>query len=100
MRGHAQLLLAPTDISAAMERFRSLYRVSEPANDGMLRGVLELVPELAAGGAAANDLVQVLTGDEEKAADLRPLLVALRQEAAETVRAPAEFWKSQQTFVK
>ena len=56
----------------------------------MLRGLLELVPELVAAGAAATDLVEVLAGDEEKAAALSPLLVALRQEAGETVRAPAE----------
>ena len=90
MRAHAQLLLAQRDIPAAMERFQSLYRMSEPTDDVMLRGVLVLVPALIAAGVAATDLVEVLTGDEEKAAALGPLLVALRQEAGETVRAPAE----------
>ena len=90
IHAHAQLLLAQNDIPAAMERFRSLYGVSEPVNEAMLRGVLELVPALVAAGAGAPVLVEVLAGDEEKAAALSPLLVALRQEAGETVRAPAE----------
>ena len=90
MRAHTQLLLVQEDLPAAMERFRSLYSVSDPANEAMLRGVLELVPDLAAAGAAATDLVEIVTGDDAKAAALGPLLVALRQEAGETVRAPAE----------
>ena len=90
MCAHAQLLLARKDTPAAMERFRSLYCISGSASEAMLRGVLELVPRLVAAGAAATDLVEILAGDEEKAAALRPLLVALRQEAGETVRAPAE----------
>ena len=90
MRVHAQLLLAQKDLPAAMERFRSLYGVSDPANEAMLRGVLEVVPDLAAAGAAATDLVEILTVDNAKAAALGPLLVALRQEAGEMVRAPAE----------
>ena len=45
---------------------------------------------MVAAGASAHELVEILTSDEEKSGTLAPLIVALRQYAGETVRAPVE----------
>ena len=56
----------------------------------MLGEMLRLVPELIAAGAAEQNLVEILTGDDRKSYTLRPMIVALQQREGETVRAPAE----------
>ena len=76
--------------SDAMGEFRSVYAVFLPSDDTMVREMLGHVPNLIAAGARDSDLVEVLSGDKEKADALLPLVVALRQHAGETVRAPTE----------
>ena len=56
----------------------------------MLGEMLRLVPELIAAGAAEQNLVEILTGNDRKSYTLRPMIVALQQREGETVRAPAE----------
>ena len=81
-------LLAQQDLPAATEKFRSLHAAFVPGNDTMMREVLELIPELIAGGVSANNLLTILSSDADKAAALAPLVVALRQHTGEIVREP------------
>ena len=74
----------------AMEEFRTVYAMFLPNEDAVVREMLGHVPNLIAAGAYESDLVEALSGDKEKADVLLPLIVALRQHAGETVRAPAE----------
>ena len=48
------------------------------------------VLDLVANGVSESDLVEIFSHDKEKADALLPLIVALRQRAGETVRAPVE----------
>ncbi len=75
---------------AAVDPFRAAYAVFVPENEEMLGEMLGTVPRVIAAGFPERDLVAVLEEDPEKAAALAPLLVALRQRAGESVRAPAE----------
>ena len=75
---------------AAVDAFRAAYAVFVPANEEMLGEMLGTVPRIIAAGFPERDLVAVLEEDPEKAGALAPLLVALRQRAGESVRAPAE----------
>ena len=74
----------------AMREFRSVYAMFLPNEDAMVREMAGHVPSLIAAGANGSDLVEVLSDDKGKADALLPLVVALRQHAGETVRAPAE----------
>ena len=90
MRVHMQALLVHENVQAAVDVFQSFYEAFVPGNETMMRQILELVPDLIAAGAAGQDLVEILSSDDTKAATLTPLLVALRQYAGEPVREPAE----------
>lgn len=83
-------LLARQELPAAMDMFRSMLEAFMPGDEAMIREAVELVSELVAGGAAANDLLETLSSDRNKADTLAPLLIALRQHAGESVRAPRE----------
>ena len=56
----------------------------------MLRETRLRVPTLIAAGAAARDVVEILSADRKTADALAPLVVALCQLAGEPVRAPTE----------
>ena len=86
----ARMLMARNDLRAAIESFRLLYDVFDPIDETMMREVVILAIELASAGVAARDLVEILSSDSVCEAALTPLLVALRQEAGESVRAPDE----------
>ena len=75
---------------AAMDAFRSMYAALIPGNEAMMREMLARVLDLISAGASEHDLVEILSGDEDKASALAPLVVALRQHTGENVRAPAE----------
>ncbi|MDE0174442.1 MAG: tetratricopeptide repeat protein [Defluviicoccus sp.] len=85
-----QALLLQDRRHAAMEAFRSVYAAFVPGDDTMMRRMLAGVPELIATGASERELVEILTGDEEKSGTLLPLVVALRECIGEVVRAPIE----------
>ena len=76
--------------TAAMDLFRSVYAAFVPSEKNMVGEMLAQVPNLIAAGASERDLVPVLSSDSEKANELVPLVVALRQRAGEVVREPAE----------
>ena len=52
--------------------------------------MLARVPILIGAGAAARDLADILAADGKTADAVAPLIVALRQVAGQSVRAPAE----------
>ena len=83
-------LLVQEKRPAAMDAFRSMYAAFAPGNETMMREMMGRVINLIASGISERDLVEILAGDEEKAATLVPLIIALRQRTGEAVRAPAE----------
>ena len=74
----------------ALDTFRLAYAAFAPDDRAMLGAMLETVPALIAGGIPERGLLEILSEDDEKADALAPLVVALRQRAGESVRAPAE----------
>ena len=83
-------LIAQGDGTAATESLCSVYAALVPEDATMISHVVEGVAGLAAAGAPDRELVAVLSLEPDKAAALAPLIIALRQRAGETVRAPAE----------
>ena len=83
-------LLIQRKRSAAMETFRTMYAALVPDQQELVRLLLACVPELIAIGTSERDLLEILSSDGKKADTVIPLVVALRQRAGETVRAPAE----------
>ncbi len=66
------------------------YRRLPIASADLLRDFYNVTLHLYGAGLGANRLVEILESDTSKADMQRPLIVALRQEAGEKVRAPAE----------
>ena len=83
-------LLLKGNLQAAMDAFHSAYSAFVPGEEGMIHEMLWLVSDLVAAGVPTHDMLEILTSDEAKSGALAPLIVALRQRAGETVRAPAE----------
>ena len=83
-------LLLKGNLQAAMDAFHSAYSALVPGEEGMIHEMLWLVSDLVAAGVPTHDMLEILTSDEAKSSALAPLIVALRQRAGETVRAPAE----------
>ena len=91
VQGSRALALAANGASGpAMDAFRAAYALFLPNHEIAMGEMLRLVPELVAVGASEHDLVGVLTGDDRKSEALQPMIVALRQRAGESVRAPTE----------
>ena len=78
------------ETQAALELFRLAYTAFVPEHEYMMHEIIRIVPNLIASGASEYDLVRILSSDSEKSAHLEALIIALRQYAGETVRAPAE----------
>ena len=83
-------LLAQRKRFAAMESFRTMYAALDPDHEELVRLLLACIPELIAAGTSERELLDILSSDRKKADTVIPLVVALRQRAGETVRAPAE----------
>ena len=83
-------LLLKGNLQAAMDAFGSAYSALVPGEEGMIHEMLWLVSDLVAAGVPTHDMLEILSSDEAKSSALAPLIVALRQRAGETVRAPAE----------
>ena len=90
MRMKSVALLVQGDHSAAMEEFRSVYAGFVSGNEAGMGMLMEDVTTFIALGASERELIQIISSDEEKAATLAPLVVALRRRAGEDVRAPVE----------
>ncbi|MXX91541.1 MAG: hypothetical protein F4213_17670 [Boseongicola sp. SB0677_bin_26] len=74
----------------AMIEFDSVYAVFDPGVETMMQEMIGRVLDLVANGMSESDLVEALSREKEKSEALLPLVVALRQRAGETVRAPVE----------
>ena len=90
-RIRTQAFLMQENARAAIEAFRSAYEVLIPDDTIMMSEMLHLVPDVIAFGAAAADLVGILSSDTIKAETLFPLIVALCEyDTGEAERAPEE----------
>ena len=76
--------------SDAMDTFRLVYAAFVPGDETMMRRMVAGVIDLSTAGAPERALLEVVSGDARKVAGLSPLVVALRQRAGESVRAPPE----------
>ncbi len=85
-----RILLVQQDIRAAVEMFAELYNAFIPDNEVVIRTTVEFAIELVAKGVSVQKLLEILLDDEQKAAGLVPLVVALRQYSGEIVKAPDE----------
>ncbi len=74
----------------AMNVLESVYAAFDPSAEAMMLEMIARVLDLVANGASESGLVEIFSGDSQKADALLPLIVALRQRAGETVRAPVE----------
>ena len=90
MRMKSLALLVQGNHSAAMEEFRSVYAGFVSGNEVGMGMMVEDVTNFIALGASEHELIEIVSSDEEKAATLAPLVVALRRQGGEDVRAPAE----------
>ena len=83
-------LLIQEDRLAVMDSFRTMYAALVPDQQELVRLLLECVPDLIAIGTSERELLEILSSDRKKADTVIPLVIALRQRAGESVRAPAE----------
>ncbi len=88
LRTEALQLLGETQ--SALEAFRLAYTAFIPDNEIIMQEMISIVPDLIASGLSEYDLVNILSSNSAKSAALQPLVLALRQNAGESVRAPAE----------
>lgn len=78
------------ETQAALEVFREAYATFKPDDETMIQEIIRIVPNLIAAGAPEYNLAGILSGERAKSVALEPLVIALRQNAGEAVRAPAE----------
>ena len=88
MRPRSLPIKGRPDIAADV--FRFVYMLFVPGNVTMMHWMQGFVLDLIVIGVPAHDLIEILSSDSAKAGTLLPLVVALRQHAGETVRAPGE----------
>lgn len=91
LQGRTKALLIQGNLSDAVDSFRSLYAILEPDKEAMIREIVNFAINLVAAGVASRTLLEILSTSDVRENALLPVIVALRQEADETVRAPKEF---------
>ena len=74
----------------ALDSFQAAYAVFLADDEVTTQEMLDLVANLVARGVPPLDVLAVLSNDTAKSASLRPLIVALHQQAGDRVRAPRE----------
>ncbi len=90
LRVGTQTLLTQKDLSAAVDSFQSLYSILEPDNEAMIRVISDFVINLIAAGVTPHTLLNIFSSNDVREEALLPVIVALKQEAGESVRAPEE----------
>ncbi|MDE0040306.1 MAG: AAA family ATPase [Gammaproteobacteria bacterium] len=85
----ARALLTLGDLDAAHARFELAYQVFHP-DMRAIGDMILLVSEALGAGFRPKYLVDLLSADQDKADTLTPLIVAVRQEGGEDVRAAEE----------
>lgn len=88
MRPQALPIQGHADIAADILRFVYMFLI--PTEKVIIDRIQCIVLDMIAAGASAHEMVDILSSDRIKARALRPLIVALRQHAGETVRYPIE----------
>ena len=81
--------LALADLDRARSEFDRAYQVFVPAEQ-TIQNLVRVISEAMAAQMPVAAIIEILTQDDDKAGALAPLLVALRLEAGEDVRAPNE----------
>lgn len=89
MEARAIALMVRRD-AAAIDAFRSAYAIFNAGDKVTSRMMIRVVLNLVAVGAQEGELAAVLASDKAKSRAIAPLVVALRERAGESVRAPAE----------
>ena len=89
-RTRTEALLALNSCPAAIDVFCKIYASLIPGNRTMMRDVGVLAIDMIAAGASVPHLIEILSSDKAKADTLKPLVVALRELAGDSVHAPAE----------
>ena len=96
----ARTLIDQRDYRAALYSFRAGYTGLTLSDEVTMRQIPAVVIELAATEAQQRDVLEILLMDDDKSAKLRPLVVALRKELGEHVRAPAEVMEVAEDIIK
>lgn len=89
-QGKTKALLIQGDLPTAVDSFRSLYVFFDPSSGAKLRVIVRFVTSLVAAAVTPHTLLEILSSNDVREDALLPVVVALRQEAGETVRAPEE----------
>ena len=77
-------------LSAAVDAFDNALGAFAPGTGSAVGEALEIVLDLVAGGASAQNLADLLSSDSARAVSLMPLVVALRQHSGESEQASVE----------
>jgi len=96
----ARTLITLGDYRAAMDSFRAGYAGFALADDMMMSQIPAVVIGLSTTEAQQRDVLDILLMDDDKSAKLKPLVVALRKELGEQVRAPAEVMEVAEDIIK
>ena len=88
MRPQALPIQGHTEIAADVLRFVYIFLI--PTEKVIIDMIQRIALDMIAAGASAHEMVDILSSDRIKARALRPLIVALRQYAGETIRSPIE----------
>lgn len=86
-------MMARGETANAMNAFRSAYALFPATHQVPVGCMIRLGIHFIAAGASEREVAEILSGDRTKASALGPLIVALRQRAGESVRAPTEVLK-------
>lgn len=86
-------MMARGETAKAMDAFRSAYVVFPATHQVPVGCMIRLAIHFIAVGASEREVAEILSGDPAKGGALGPLIVALRQRAGESVRAPTEVLK-------
>ena len=95
----ARVLTIQGDYRAAMSSFRAGYTGFALVGEMTILQIQEVVLGLATEGQQ-RDVLDILLMDDDKSAKLKPLVVALRKELGEQVRAPAEVMEVAEDIIK
>ena len=95
----ARVLTIQGDYRAAMSSFRAGYTGFALVGEMTILQIQEVVLGLATEGQQ-RDVLDILFMDDDKSAKLKPLVVALRKELGEQVRAPAEVMEVAEDIIK
>ena len=96
----ARALIMQGDYRAAMTSFRVVYSGFVLADEIMMRLIPSVVIGLATTESQQREVLDILLTDRDRSAKLRPLVVALRKELGEQVRAPAEVMEVAEDIIK